>query len=151
MKIQQTSWRIKIKTSEMKRGYKLYNNEHKTKSSQHSGNCPGPVIIFVCVCVCVCVCASRSVMSNSLWSHGLWAHQPLLSMEFSSQEYWSRLPFFSLGESSQPRDRIWVSLIPGRFCTIWAIRETMFLIFKSMQNTFLRILSNMNSLVKKAK
>ena len=25
----------------------------------------------VCMCVCVCVCVSRSVMSNSLWPHGL--------------------------------------------------------------------------------
>ena len=33
---------------------------------------------------------SRSVMSDSLWDHGLYvAHQTLLSMEFSRQEYWS--------------------------------------------------------------
>ena len=25
----------------------------------------------VCVCVCVCVCVSHSVVSNSLWPHGL--------------------------------------------------------------------------------
>lgn len=28
----------------MKWGHKLYNNEHKSKSSQHSGSCPGPVV-----------------------------------------------------------------------------------------------------------
>ena len=28
----------------MKWGHKLCNSEHKTKSSQHSGNCPGPVV-----------------------------------------------------------------------------------------------------------
>lgn len=28
----------------MKWGHELYNNEHKTKSSQHSGNYTGPVV-----------------------------------------------------------------------------------------------------------
>ena len=55
------------------------------------------------------------------------AHQAPLSMEFSRQEYWSGLPFFSRG-SSQPRGRTWVSLIAGRFFTIWASRETQKLI-----------------------
>ena len=36
---------------------------------------------------------SHSVVSNSLWLHGLWPTRPLLSMEFSRQEYWSGLPF----------------------------------------------------------
>ena len=37
---------------------------------------------------------SRSVVSNSLWPHGLYvACQAPLSMEFSRQEYWTRLPF----------------------------------------------------------
>ena len=45
------------------------------------------------------VCVTRSVMSNSLRSHGLYVtHQASLSMEFSRQEYWSVLPFPS------PRD-----------------------------------------------
>ena len=39
----------------------------------------------------VCVCVS-SVVSNSLWLHGLKPAAPL-SMEFSRQEYWSGLPF----------------------------------------------------------
>ena len=30
------------------------------------------VSVSVCVCVCVCVCVSHSVMSDSLWPHGLW-------------------------------------------------------------------------------
>ena len=29
--------------------------------------------LCVCVCVCVCVCESHSVMSNSLWPHGLYS------------------------------------------------------------------------------
>lgn len=44
MKIQQTNWRIKIKTSKMKWGHELDKNEHKTKSSQHSGNYTCPVV-----------------------------------------------------------------------------------------------------------
>ena len=32
---------------------------------------------------------NHSVMSDSLQPHGLYSHQPLLSIEFSRQEYWS--------------------------------------------------------------
>ena len=46
------------------------------------------------------------------------AHQVPLSMELSRQEYWSRWPFPSPGESSQPRGRTQVSHIAGRFFTI---------------------------------
>ena len=35
---------------------------------------------------------SCSVMSDSLWPHGLPAHQAPLSMEFSRQEHWNGLP-----------------------------------------------------------
>ena len=43
---------------------------------------------------------SHSVMSDSLRSCG--AHQALLSMGFSRQEYWSGLPFPSLGYLPDP-------------------------------------------------
>jgi len=43
---------------------------------------------------------------------------------FSRWEYWSGLPWPIPGGSSQPRDQIQVSLIAGRFFTIWAIRKT---------------------------
>ena len=52
------------------------------------------------------------------------AHQALLSMGFSSQEYWSRLPF-PTGESSRPRDRTHVSCVScidrrvPFHCTTW--------------------------------
>ena len=46
------------------------------------------------------------------------AHQAPLSMELSRQEYWSRWPFPSPGESSQPRDRTQVSHTAGVFFTI---------------------------------
>ena len=41
---------------------------------------------------------SCSVVSDSLWSHGLYPP----SMEFSRQEYWSRLPFPSPGDLPDP-------------------------------------------------
>ena len=50
-------------------------------------------------CVCVCV---WSVMSTSLPSHGLASHQTPLSMELSSQEYWSGLRFPTSGDLPDP-------------------------------------------------
>ena len=47
------------------------------------------------VCVCVCVCVSHSLVSDSLWPHGL-------SMKFSRQEYWSGWPFPSPGDLPDP-------------------------------------------------
>ena len=43
-----------------------------------------------------CVCVSHSVVSDSWRPHGL--YQAPLSMGFSMQEYWSRLPFSSPGD-----------------------------------------------------
>ena len=45
---------------------------------------------------------SRSVVSDSLKSHGLGSHKAPLSMEFSRQEYWSGYPFPSLGDLPDP-------------------------------------------------
>ena len=42
------------------------------------------------------------------------AYQASLSMGFSSQEYWSGLPFSSPGESSQSRDQTQISHSAGR-------------------------------------
>ena len=44
----------------------------------HSGSC----------CVC-CAMLSCSVVSDSLWSHGLWPTRLLCPRGFSRQEYWS--------------------------------------------------------------
>ena len=41
-------------------------------------------------------------MSNSMWPHGLLTLQAHLSMEFFRQEYWSGLPFPSLGNLLDP-------------------------------------------------
>ena len=65
---------------------------------------------------------SRSVLSNSLWPHGL---QPtrLFSPWNSPARIleWVAIPFSR--ECSRPRDGTWVSHITGRFFTIWATRE----------------------------
>ena len=45
------------------------------------------------------------------------------SMEFSRQEYWSRLPFPSFKGSSQCRDRAQVSCTAGGFFTVWTTSE----------------------------
>ena len=68
---------------------------------------------------------SRVRLFVTLWT--IIAHQAPLSMGFSRQEYWSGQPFLSPGESSQPRDRTWISCISGRFFTIWVIREAHFI------------------------
>ena len=48
---------------------------------------------------CMYITLSRSVMSDSLPSHGLYVDcQAPLSMGFSRQEYWSGLPFPSPGD-----------------------------------------------------
>ena len=49
--------------------------------------------------------------------------QAPVSMEFSRQEYLSWLPFLSPGDLSDHRDGIQVSLIAGRFFTVWASGE----------------------------
>ena len=51
----------------------------------------------VCVCVCVCVCVFSHVFAV-LWTVALQAH---LSLEFSSKEYWSGLPFPTPGDLTQ--------------------------------------------------
>ena len=65
----------------------------------------------------MCLCESHSVVSNSLWSHGLYT------------------PWISLGQNTgmgslsllwgsyQPRDWTQLSCIAGRFLTSWATRE----------------------------
>ena len=50
----------------------------------------------MCVCVCVCVCVSRSFVSISATPWTV-ARQAPLSKGFSRQEYWSGLPFPSVG------------------------------------------------------
>ena len=60
-------------------------------------------------------CESRSVVSDSLWPHGLYRILQARILE------WVAFPFSRV--SSQPRDRTQVSCIAGRFFTNWAVRE----------------------------
>ena len=58
---------------------------------------------FISQCWILLVCVSHSVVSDSLWPHGLYvAHQAPLSMGFSKQKYWSGLPFPSPGDLPDP-------------------------------------------------
>ena len=52
--------------------------------------------------MCV-LCVSHSVVSNSMQPYGPIVHQAPLSMEFSRQGYWSRLPFPPPGDLPYPR------------------------------------------------
>ena len=61
---------------------------------------------------------SRSVLSDSLWAHGLYSPWNSLGQNTGVVVAFS----FSRG-SSQPRDRTQVSGIAGRFFTSWATRE----------------------------
>ena len=54
------------------------------------------------------------------------ARQALLSMGFSRQEYWVRLPFPPLGELPEPGTEPRSPALAGRFFTIWTNRETQY-------------------------
>ena len=53
-------------------------------------------------CHMCCAVLSHSVMSNSLWPHGLQLARFLGSWGFSRQEYWSRLPSPPPGDLPNP-------------------------------------------------
>ena len=53
------------------------------------------------MCVCVCVCVSCSVVSNSLQPHGLQPARLLCPWNFPGN-YWSELPFPTLGDLPDP-------------------------------------------------
>ena len=57
------------------------------------------LILTVCACVCVCEPLSRVWLFATPWTV---AYQVPLSMGFSRQEYWSGLPFSSLGDLPNP-------------------------------------------------
>ena len=72
--------------------------------------------------MCVCVCVYTQVLSHVQLFVTPWAVdcKAPLPMEFSRQEYWSRLPFPSLGDLPDPKIQP-VSLVSpglaGRFFT----------------------------------
>ena len=66
--------------------------------------------------MCVCVLSHVQLFVTS-WTV---AHQATLSMEFSGQEYWSGLPFSSLGNLSDPGTKpasLASPALAGRFFT----------------------------------
>ena len=73
--------------------------------------------IFYCDSLCVCVC-SVSWLCLTLWTI---ASQAPLSMEFSRQEYWSRLPFPTPGDlpdqGMEPTSLVPPALAGGFFTT----------------------------------
>ena len=75
----------------------------------------------VCLCVCVHAC---SVVPDSLRPHGLYiAYQASLSKGFSRQEYWSGLPFPSLGDLPYPGIKPMSPALEGRFFHYCTTRE----------------------------
>ena len=86
-------------------------------------------VLAVCVVVtCLCHWVGTYMLSVSLFT--TWwtaAHQALLYMEFSRQEYWTRLPFPPPG-SPWPRDRtpvFWVFCITRQILYHWTTWEDM--------------------------
>ena len=83
-----------------------------------------PVIFKYCVCVCACVCACAF---SCVWLFAApWPVdcQAPLSMEFSRQGYWSRLPCFSPRNLPDPVIEpmsLTSPALAGRFFTSWTI------------------------------
>ena len=67
-------------------------------------------------------CVSLSVVSNSWWPPWTVAHQSMIILQARILE---GVVFYFSRASSQPKDRIWVCHIAGRFFTVWATRETL--------------------------
>ena len=76
----------------------------------------------IAVVVLVVVLVSRVWLCETPWTV---AHEAPLSMGFSRQEYWSRLPFPSQ-VTSQSRDQTQVSCTAGRFFTTWTTGKPSF-------------------------
>ena len=81
-----------------------------------------------CFCVCVLVAQLYPTLCESMD----FVHQSSLSMEFSRQEYWSGLPFPSLGDLPDPGIKptcLTSPALAGRFFTTSATWE-------ALQNVF---------------
>ena len=80
--------------------------DHRRSNMYIVGSLPGSLNDPCLLCRWKKGKCSRSVVSNSLWSHGLEPGtvtcQFPLSMELFRQEYWSGLPFPSSGELPDP-------------------------------------------------
>ena len=112
-------------------GIELKQDFHGNKTKHMSVLLPFGTL--VCVCVCVCVCACMCVLScfspvqlcATLWTV---AHQAPLSMGFSKQKYWSRLPCSPRGSLPDPEIESLSLMSPalaGGFFTIRATWEAL--------------------------
>ena len=77
-------------------------------------------------CVCVCELLNSVQLFATPW---MVARQAPLSMEFSRQEYWSRLPFPSPGDFPDPE----------RFFTTWTTREALVLLGNFQKSPYVYI------------
>ena len=74
------------------------------------------------VCVCVCVCVYVRVHACMFGRVQLFstplavARQAPLSMEFSRQEYWSRVPFYFSGDLRHPGIKLLFPASPAGGC-----------------------------------
>ena len=78
------------------------------------------VCVYVGYTLHVCVCSITKLCPSLFRPHGLLACQDPLSMGFPRQEYWSGLPFPSLGDLSDPGIELTLLVPPeltGRFFT----------------------------------
>ena len=70
---------------------------------------------WVCVCVYVCVCVNHSAVSHSFATPWTVAHQAPSVLRFPRQEYWSLLPFPTLGDLPGPGIKSASPALAGRF------------------------------------
>ena len=70
--------------------------------------------------MCVLNCISCVQLFATRW---MVARQAPLSMGFSRQEFWSRLPFPSPGDLPKPEIKPWSLVITRRFFPIWATKQ----------------------------
>ena len=89
---------------------------------------------------------SRSVVSDCFGTPWLVAHQAPLSMGFSRQEYWSGLPFPSLGDLPDPEFRLASPALTGGFLPVepYSVRNA--LCFKEPKMQCLQVFINDHSL-----
>ena len=82
----------------------------------------GFLISYFTICAC-CAVLSCSVISDSLWPHGLQPTRLLCPWGFSRQKYWSGLPWLPPGDlpnpGNEPRSQTlqadsWLSEPPGK-------------------------------------
>ena len=91
------------------------------------------VMCLKCFHCLVCTINKIRIQMNSLWPPQTVAHQASLSMGILQARIleWVAIPF-SRG-SSQLRDQNQVSLIGGRFFTIWSTRKALLIQYRRIQ------------------